>query len=115
MSFLKMDDRDCIDGLIGINELNNVSLLREVFIDADLESAGNYHGLRAEIEIPNKAALAYRDVIRDGVRCRVLEFRGFRHDDLIEMAIRTGIPESDRDGVAACIRERLAGLHGAEL
>ena len=32
MSFVTMDDRDYIDGLLGIYELNNISLLREARI-----------------------------------------------------------------------------------
>ena len=48
MSFLTMEDSAYIDGLIGIYELNNVSLLREVYIDAYLTSAEKYRTLRAE-------------------------------------------------------------------
>src|SRR5690606_34115962 len=46
MSFLTMDDRDYIDGLIGIYELNNVSLLRDAYLDAYMASAQNYKALR---------------------------------------------------------------------
>ena len=45
MSFVTMNDRDYIDGLIGIYELNNVSLLREAYIDAYMSSTENYKTL----------------------------------------------------------------------
>jgi predicted metal-dependent HD superfamily phosphohydrolase len=64
MPFLPMDDSAHIDGLLEIYELNNVSLLREVHIEAYMTSAENYRTLRAELETPEKAALFYRDLIR---------------------------------------------------
>jgi len=111
MSFMAMDDRDYIDGLIGIYELNNVSLFREVYIDAYLASAEKYRVLRAEVGSPHKAAIAYRDFVRAAVRRSVLEFRGFRHGDLMTMAAEAGVPEADQEGVVAYVAEQLAGLH----
>ena len=49
MSFITMDDTTYIDALIGIYEINNVVLLRDVFIEAYRASANNYKALRAEI------------------------------------------------------------------
>lgn len=111
MSFTTMDDREYIEGLIGIYELNNVSLFREVYIDAYLASAEQYRVLRAEVESPNKAAIAYRDFVRSAVRRCVLDFKGFRHDDLMLMATKAGVPDADRKGVVAYVREQLIGLH----
>ncbi len=111
MSFLTMDDGAYIDGLIGIYELNNVSLLREVYIDAYLASAGNYRVLRAELESPEKAALTYRDFVRQAVRRSVLEWKGFRPDDIRVMAAEAGIPEPDREQVIDYIGNEFRSLH----
>jgi len=111
MSFTTMDDSDYIDGLIGVYELNNVSLLREVYLDAYLASADKYRVLRAEVESPEKAALAYREFVRSAVRRCVLEFKEFHLDAVQEMAVEAGILEADREGVVAYVREQLAGLH----
>ncbi|MDJ1009103.1 MAG: Fic family protein [Paracoccaceae bacterium] len=111
MSFTTMDDRDYIDGLIGIYELNNLSLFREVYIDAYLASAEKYRVLRAEVESPHKAAIAYRDFVRAAVRRSVLEFKGFRYDDVMIMAAEAGVPEADQESVVAYVAEQLAGLH----
>ena len=111
MSFTTMDDRDYINGLIGIYELNNVSLFREVYIDAYLASAEKYRVLRAEVESPHKAAIAYRDFVRAAVRRSVLEFKGFRYDDVMIMAAEAGVPEVDQESVVAYVAEQLAGLH----
>lgn len=111
MSFMTMDDNSYIDGLIGIYELHNVSLLREVYIDAYVASAQNYSALRAEVETPEKAALTYRDFVRKTVRCTVLEWKEFRYDEAIAMAEKAGIPEDERKHVINYIAQELKGLH----
>ena len=111
MSFLTMDDTAYIDGLIGIYELGNVSLLREAFIDSYLASAENYRVLRAELDSPDKAALVYRDFVREAVRRSVLEWKGFRPEEIRDMATEAGIPEADRDPVVDYIGKEFRGLH----
>ena len=111
MSFLTLDDAAYIDGLIGVYELNNVSLLREVYIDGYLASVENYRVLRAEVETPDKAALAYRDFVRDAVRRCVLEWKEFRPDGIMAMAVQASIPEADREPVVAYVGNEFRGLH----
>ena len=111
MSFTTMDDSDYIDGLIGIYELNNVSLLREVYLDAYLASAEKYRILRADVESPEKAALAYREFVRTAVRRCVLEFKAFRQDEVRAMAAEAAVPKDDRADVVAYVRDQLSGLH----
>jgi Fic family protein len=111
MSFLTMDDRAYIDGLLGVYELNNVALLREAYIDAYLASAENYKTLRAEIDNPDKAALAYRDFVREAVRRSVLEWKEFRPEGVMEMAAKADIPESDRKQLVDYVGTQFRGLH----
>ena len=99
MSFVTMDDSAYIDGLIGVYELNNVSLLREAYVDGYLASAGNYRVLHAGVVSPHQAALAYRDFVRRAVRSSVLEWKDFRPDRVRAMAVEVGIPEADREQV----------------
>ena len=111
MSFVTMDDRRYIDGLIGIYELNNVALLREVFMEAYFTSAANYRTLRAEIETPHKAAVAYRDFVRDAVRRCVLEYKGFDADAITSLAREAGIPDNDLADVVSYTESQLGSLH----
>ena len=111
MSFLTMNDRDYIDGLIGVYELNNVSLLRDAYIDAYMASAQNYKALRAEVEAPDKAALVYREFVREVVRCAVLEWKEYRANDVMVMAVQAGIPEAERQSVVDYARQEFDGLH----
>lgn len=111
LSFLTINDSAYIDGLIGIYELNNVSLLREVYIDAYRTSAKNYRTLRVEIETPEKAALVYRDFVREAVRRSVIDWKAFRPEFIIAMAAEADIPDADREDVVNYIGNEFRGLH----
>jgi Fic family protein len=111
MSFLTMDDRDYIDGLLGVYELNNVALLRDAYIDAYMASAENYKTLRAEVDSPHMAALAYRDFVREAVRRSVLEWKAFRPEGVMAMAAQRDIPEADRQQVVDYVGQQFRGLH----
>lgn len=111
MSFLTMDDAAYIDGLIGIYELNNVALLREVYVESYLASAEKYRVLRAEVDVPDKAALAYRDVVRDVVRFSVLEAKRFKPDVVLARVQKLDVPKDDQDAVVAYAHEQFKGLH----
>lgn len=115
MSFLTMNDREYIDALIGIYELNNVALLREIYIDAYLASAQNYIILRAEVETPDKAAAVYREFIREAIRRCVLEWKEFRPDEIRTMAEQQNIPEEDRDAVIVYGQKQFIGLHAGNV
>lgn len=111
MSFLVMDDGEYIDGLIGIYELNNVSLLREVYIESYLASAEKYRVLRAEVETPDKAAIAYRSFVREAVRYCVLTTKSFQVDEVMALAKKENIPEADRADVVAYVNQQFQSLH----
>ena len=111
MSFVTLEDRDYIDGLLGVYELNNISLLREAYIDAYITSAENYRTLRAEVETPEKAALAYREFVREAVRSSVLDWKAFQPERIMAMAARAGIPEDDREQVVTYVGRQFRGLH----
>ena len=115
MSFLSVDDAAYIDGLIGIYEMNDVSVLKEVYMDAYIASAGNYRVLRAKLADPDKAALAYRDFVRCAVRRSVKRWRGFRPEALAALAVEAGIPEADHDHVIQYVEKQICSLHEGNL
>jgi hypothetical protein len=111
MSFIAMDDGTYIDGLIGIYELNNVSLLREIYVGAYLASAEKYKTLCAEVDAPDKAAVAYRDFVKDAVRRSVLEWKSFNAANVMDLAAESNIPEEDRQLVVDYVGAQFRGLH----
>lgn len=111
LSFVATDDREYIDGLLGVYELNEVALLKQVYLDSYLSSARSYTALREQMDSPHKAALAYRDFVRRAVRQCVLEWQTFRRDDVLAMAADAGVPADDRDAVVAYVEGEFDGLH----
>ena len=115
MSFLAVNDADYIDGLLGIYELNNLSMLRESYIEGYIASAENYRVIRAELESPEKAALIYRDFVRSAVRHCVLNTKEFRQAEVEIMSVEAGIPEEDREQVVRYVEKQISGLHEGNL
>lgn len=111
MSFVFVDEGAYADGLVGVYELNNSELLRKVYIDAYMVSAENYRVFRGEIEVPEKAALAYRDFVCEAVRRSVIEWKAFRYENILSMAEEADIPEEDRREVVDYVRREFQGLH----
>jgi len=111
MSFVFVDEGAYADGLVGVYELNNSELLRKVYIDAYMVSAENYRVFRGEIEVPEKAALAYRDFVCEAVRQSVIEWKAFRYENILSMAEEADIPEEDRREVVDYVRREFQGLH----
>ena len=111
MSFAFVDEGDYADDLGDIYKLNNFELLHKIYIDAYMVSAENYRVLRGEVEVPEKAALAYRDFVREAVRRSVIEWKVFRHENILSMATEAEIPEEDREEVVDYVRREFQGLH----
>ncbi len=115
MSFLAVNDTDYIDGLLGTYELNNVSLLKESYIEGYIASAENYRVIRAELESPDKAALIYRDFVRSAVRHCILKTKEFRQEEVEILALEAGIPEEDGEQVVRYVQNQIRGLHEGNL
>lgn len=115
MSFLTMDDAAYIDGLIGIYELNNVALLREVYVESYLASADTYRVLKAEVDIPEIAAIAYRTAVREAVRQCVLSTKSFSADRVSEILKKAGVPEAHQADALAYSRQQFQSLHEGNL
>ena len=99
MSFLAIDDRDYIRGLLGVYELNDVSLLREAFVNGYIASAKRYRHLRPEAINIERVSVVYRRFTDHAVRRCILEWRAFEPERVREMMEDADIPLADRDEV----------------
>lgn len=115
ISFVTMDDQAYVDGLLGVYELNEVSLLGEAYAEAYRTSTERYRMLRAEVDQPEKAAVAYRDFVRDVVRRSVLEWKAFSPEKALELAAKAEIPEPDRQAAVDYAERQFQGLHAGNL
>lgn len=67
--------------------------------------------VRAEVETPHKAAVAYRGFVREAVRRCVQEYRGFDADAVGSLAREADIPDDDVPGVLTYIEAQFESLH----
>ena len=65
LSFTGVPQRDYIDGIIGVYELNRVELLREVFEKAYEHSCGRYSAVQRTLGEPDPFRMRYRQIIKE--------------------------------------------------
>ena len=65
----------------------------------------------SEVETPDKAALTYRDFVREAVRRSVLDWQAFQPDSVMAMAAEADIPETDRQQVVDYVGQEFRSLH----
>ena len=92
-------------------ELNEVALLKQVYLTSYIATARQYTALRAQMDSPPKAALAHRDLVDEAVRRCVFDWGAFRRDGVLAMAVSTGIPADEHDAVAKFVEGEVNGLH----
>ena len=113
MSFFGIEDRDYIRGLLGVYELNDVSLLREAFVNGYIASADRYRHLRPRAVYPDRVGLEYRRFTRRAVRRCVRDWRAFKPDRLRQMMEEAEVPLAHRedvlDYIERCFRELTPG------
>jgi fido (protein-threonine AMPylation protein) len=77
MSFTDVPKRLYIEGLLGVYELNDISLFKEVFKWAYRRSASRYKVIQESLGVPDPLYLKYRDVIKQTVR-HMVESRTYK-------------------------------------
>ena len=110
MSFFAIDDRDYIRGLLGVYEMNDISLLREAFVNGYIATAGRYRHLRPETVKLDHTDVLYRRFTTRAVRRCVLKWRAFDAGRVRRMMEGAEIPLEDRDKVLDFIERSFRGL-----
>ena len=68
LSFIDVDQGDYVMSLLGVYELNDVGLLRDLYVWAYKRSAQRYTAIQQAMGEPNLFKLKYRSVIQDIIR-----------------------------------------------
>ncbi len=113
VSFLEVSRRDYVDGLLGIYEMADVSLAREIFVEAYVKSASRYWSPSVHASAPSLAILENRDFIRNAVQELVRSRQGFDPVRAAGMVREKGL--SSHPEVLEHIRRSIEGLHEGNL
>ena len=110
MSFFAIDDLAYRRGLLGVYELNNVSLLREAFVEGYIATAERYRHLRPEAIDIERVSVLYRRFACRVVRRCILEWRAFEPERVRRMMEDAEIPLADREEVLGFIESSFRTL-----
>ena len=112
LSFTAVPRRAYIDAILGIYELNDVALLRDVFFWAYERSAAIYAAVRQSLGEPDPFRLKHRTELREIVAMLVRAKTG-RKQVVAEVArwAERRVEAEDRDRFAEVVEEELIGLH----
>ena len=112
LSFIDVSIDDYISGLLGVYKLNDISLLREVFIWAYEHSANQYQLISDTLQAPNLSYIRYKSHITQLIRLILQKnIRGTAIIKTISDWAIAYIQESDQAEFSHLVEKELAGLH----
>ena len=114
LSFVDVPERDYIDGLLGVYELQRVALARDVFVWAYERSCQRYTVVRDALPQPDPLRLRNREQLTEVVSTIVRDDAPIDETRIRELATSIVVPEDLDDFVAMAISE-LSGLHEGNL
>lgn len=112
LSFVDVSEADYTDAMLAIYELNDIRILREVFIQAYERSAQRYTVIRGAVGDPDPFRVKYRQAIAEQV-AEIIRARCDRREAVARLRIwaETSVIESDRKRFVTTAEETLAGIH----
>ena len=110
LSFIDVPERDYVDGLVGVYELNRIELLRDVFVWAYERSCKRYKAVQDSVPDPDPFRLKYRDQLADVVSQAVRAHVMPATDQVTPLAAAV-VPREDLQRFVALAMSELANLH----
>ncbi len=110
LTFLDVPEPAYTRAILGVYEMARVELLRDLYVWAYERSTQEYRAVKQDLAEPDPLRLAWRDVIKQVIRNVVMQPGGDALA-LIEQAVATRVPATERPDVKALIVEELRRLH----
>lgn len=112
LSFVDVSETDYTDGVLAVYELNDISLLREVFVQACERSAERYTVIRGVVGEPDPFRIKYRPAIIEQVG-EIIRHHCTRPEAVAHLRqyAEQSVGESDRKHFVSAVEETLSGLH----
>src|SRR5665213_112160 len=110
LSFIDVTERDYVDGLLGVYEQTNVSILRDVIEWAYERSSARYKAIRDSLGEPDPIRLRYRLQLAQAMHAAVTG--GMPVEASLDSA---KIPPEDKERLHAMIVKELQELHDGSL
>ncbi|NDR55441.1 Fic family protein [Aliiruegeria sabulilitoris] len=112
LSFTDVPQRAYTEAILGIYELNETALLKDIFLWAYERSAAQYAAIRQSLGEPDPFRLKYRSELKDVVATIIRGGAGRQEvGAAISRLSAELIPADDRAAFAAIVEDELLGLH----
>lgn len=111
LSFIDVPDKIYIEGLVGVYELNKISLLKDLYIWAYERSAHRYAALQKTLGDPDPFRLKYRNEIKETVAYIVLNSINITQASKEITQYSGKIPFDDRQKFIETVDNELLDLH----
>jgi Fic family protein len=112
LSFIDVPKRLYREALLGVYEINDVALLKDVFMWAYRRSASRYKVIQESLGTPDPINLQYRDLIKRGVKELVeAGIKKTAASNAIKQLLSTEVESSERNDVVHAIERELISLH----
>jgi hypothetical protein len=111
LSFIDVPERAYIEGTLGVYELNEVDLLRDVFVWAYERSCQRYLAITQTMVEPNPLKIKYREALIQAVQAVVKGLQAPSPDVLASVVARMQVPAADQDAFTHMLAEALHQLH----
>ena len=112
LSFVDVPERAYIDGVLGVYELNQTELLRDVFVWAYQRSCARYSAVRQSLGEPDPFRLRYRSLVAEAVAA-VVRGRLDKKDAtaLFQQRAAEAVPVEDRARFVEVVETEIMSLH----
>jgi hypothetical protein len=110
LSFIDVPQRAYVEGTLGVYELNQVELLRDVFVWAYERSCQRYLAITQTMVDPDPMKIQYRDALIEAVQTLVKAQCKPTEKAIAKLASKF-VPKQDQGGFARLLTEAIRQLH----
>jgi hypothetical protein len=114
LSFIDVPERAYVEGTLGVYELNEVDLLRDVFVWAYERSCQRYLAITQTMVEPDPLKIKYREALIRAVQA-VVKGQLRPQPDVMTQVARDLVNEADRDAFIQMLTDALGQLHEGSL
>lgn len=111
LSFVDVPEQAYVDGTLGVYELNQIDLLRDVFTWAYERSCQRYLAITQNAAKPNPLRIRYRNALTQAVQDIVRGLKIASTRNITQLANALVAPEKDQEAFAKILKEDLLNLH----
>jgi hypothetical protein len=114
LSFVDVPERDYVEGILGVYELNRVALLRDVFVWAYERSCQRYLAITQTMAEPDPLKIQYHGALIEAVQ-RVVKELLAPAEAVIQQISSETVPQNDQAAFALLLAEAIEHLHEGRL